>query len=132
MTIAPARFVFDSSAWIEYLRGTPAGKTVAAILENDKNAVLTPNIVAAEVISKMARKHGPVVESVESISNQSVPPLETRHDYFLAGQLHAQLRKTMKNISLADAVILTLAEKNNAKLVTKDSHLKGKNTVFIG
>lgn len=132
MTTVPARFVFDSSAWIEYLRGTPAGKTVAAILENEKSVVLTPNIVAAEVVSKMTREHGPVAESIESISNQSIAPLETRHDYFLIGQLHAELRKTMKNVSLADAVILTLAEKNSARIVTTDQHLKGKNTVFIG
>ncbi len=125
------RYIIDSSAWIEYLEGTQQGKKVAGIIEDGKNIVMTPNIVAAEVTSKILRK-GQKHEIAESAMKALSKPLkEEINDYFNAGKLHAKLREKISGISLADAIILTLAEKEKSKIVTKDSHLKGKNTVFL-
>ncbi|MBU0635810.1 PIN domain-containing protein [Candidatus Micrarchaeota archaeon] len=125
------KFVIDSSAWIEYLRGTVKGKKISLLIEDTKNSILTPNIVSVETISKIAREKGDVEGTINAILNLSLPPTESRQDYVNAGLKHARLKKIHKNISMPDAIILTLAEKNNAKIVTLDHHLKGKNTVFL-
>lgn len=125
-------YLIDSSAWIEYLNETPAGKKTAEIIEKPGNTILTPFIVSAEVISKISRSGENEEYAVNAIKSLSIPADEEIEDYFKAGKMHAELRKSFKGISLVDALIKVLAEKHNAKIVTKDFHLKGKNTVFLG
>ena len=125
-------FLIDSSAWIEYLNGTGLGQKVQKIVEDENNIVLTPNIVGAEVISKLSREEKDTEEAITAIKTLSIPPKENQAYYFEAGKEHSVMRKKFKGTSLADAIIKIIAQKNNAILVTKDFHLKGKNTVFIG
>ena len=126
------RFLMDSSAWIEYFRATALGAKVKNIIEGGENIVLTPNIVAAEVVSKIARSGEETEKAVEAIRNLSVPAEEKQSYYLEAGKLHSAMKKQFENISLADSIIKVLGEKNNANIITKDAHLKGKNTIFIG
>ncbi len=122
----------DSSAWIEYLEATALGPQVTKIIEREDNIIMTPNIVAAEVISRVLRKGKNGALAASAIQALSVPAAEDQNDYFKAGEKHSKLKQAINGISLADAIILTLAERNSAKIVTKDYHLKGKNTIFIG
>ncbi len=124
--------MIDSSAWIEYLFGTPAGKKAGEIIENPANQIITPNIVVAEVVSKYLRLGENPEKAIFAMNAVSAPPLENRGAYVSAGFLHIEMRKNHKRASLADAIIATVAENNNAKIVTKDLHLKGKNSIFIG
>lgn len=123
--------LIDSSAWIEYLEESSLGIKAAKYIDNKKNILITPNIVAAEVISKVARKGKDTEIPILAIKTVSSRARESSADYIQAGLKHAQLRKKHPNISLADAIILVLAEKNKAKIITKDYHLKGKNTIFL-
>jgi len=45
--------VYDTYAWIEYLRGTEKGKKVRALLKYGR---YTPSIVLAEIVRKYLRK----------------------------------------------------------------------------
>ena len=126
------RFLIDSSAWIEYLEATPSGAKASKIIEGGKNTIITPNIVMAEVVSKVIRKGGNHEIAVNAIQTLSKPATEEWGDFIRAGKEHAKLKERIKGISLADAIILTLAEKNRAAIVTKDSHIKGSKTLFIG
>ncbi len=126
------RFLVDSSAWIEYFRATAPGVKVKNIIENSENIILTPNIVTAEVISKILREGEETEKIISAIKTLSVPAEENQSYYFEAGKEHFLMKKNFKNISLADAIIKVLGEKNNARIITKDNHLKGKNTFFIG
>ncbi|HZX20574.1 MAG TPA: PIN domain-containing protein [archaeon] len=129
--ISENNFLMDSSAWIEYLDASPLGAKVTKYLENKKYTIITPNIVTAEVISKAARKGKDAGIAIQAIKTLSRESKENVRDYIKAGLSHAEMRKSHSNISLADAIILVLAEKNKAKIITKDYHLKGKNTIFL-
>ena len=130
--IAGSRFVIDSSAWIEYLEGFPPGKKAAEIIEKEGTIIITPRIVMAEVYSKTLRWGGDAEKAKTIIESFSAPFDEDNETYFIAGRIHAELKKKSKNTSLADAIVLAIARRNNAKLVTKDFHQKGPNTIFIG
>lgn len=129
---AGSRFVIDSSAWIEYLENLPGGKKAAQILEGEGNIIITPRIVMAEICSKTIRSGGNPEQAREIIESFSAPVDEDSETYFEAVRIHAELRKKFKNASLADAIVISVSRRSNAKLVTKDFHMKGENTVYIG
>lgn len=123
--------VIDSSALIEYLEKTKAGIQAAKYIDNENNRLIVPNIVAAEVVSKIIRKGKDPNIAILAIKTLSSPVDEKQEDYIRAGEEHPKMRTGNINISLADAIIKVIAEKNNAKILTKDSHLKGKNTILL-
>ena len=125
------KYVVDSSAWIEYLRGSELGIKVKSIIEDRSNTCLTPNIVAAEVISKVIRANEDEEKAIQAIKTFSSPLEGYQEIYFEAGKLHPELRKMFKNIGIADVIIKIFAEKNNARIITKDLHLKSKNAIFL-
>ena len=126
------RLVFDSSAWIEHFEGTKTGERVGKMLLDGENSIITPNIVALEVVSKLIRKGMDPKMAKAAIRSSSVQVEEKIEDYLEIGELHASLRKKHPNISMTDAIILFLAKKHNASVVTKDFHLKGEGAIFIG
>ena len=129
---AGSKYVIDSSAWIEYLFGTNAGKKAAEFIENPDNTIITPNIVLAEVASKYARLGENPEQAIISITEMSSPAAETRNLYAQGGIKHAEMRRQHKNISLADCIVLSLAEMEGAAIIAKDYHLKGRGFIDIG
>ena len=119
------RFVIDSSAWIEYFEGTTLGKKYAEIIEGELNIIITPRIVLAEVYSKHLRQNADALKARFAMESFSMPADEDNELYFDAAKIHAELRKIYKTISLADAIVIAVSRRNNAKLVTKDFHQKG-------
>ena len=126
--------VVDTSALIEYVYGTEKGKTVKNIIEEKENLVLIPSIVIAEFTSKLERSE---VEDVDRILND----LEA-YSLFLpldhatcikSGKRHAKLKKLEKNISLADAILIEIAEEHGGALIlTCDNHFSHyKNSKII-
>ena len=122
-------YLFDSSAWIEYFLGTPLGEKTKKLLEGPDN-ILVPNIVLAEVSSKLTHFGLDLSRTISTMKN-CLPAIEEREYFVEAGILHAEARRKNPSFGLADAIILVLAEKNRAKIVTKDHHLKGKNTIML-
>ena len=127
------RYVIDSYAWIEYFIGSEKGRTVKTIVESDTNEIFTPAIVVAEVVSITSRED----RDVELIYNNML--LLSKISSFTpefakeTGLLHAKMRKTIKDIGMADIAVLLTARNADAKIVTGDPHFKGmKNVLFIG
>ena len=125
------RFVLDSSAWIEYIRGTKIGEKVKAIAEDSQNTLLTPAVVCTEVISLAARSGDDPEKAERIIRELSFQPDEKWDYFFEAGKRHFEMRKKHKEISLVDAAVKVIAEKNNATLVTKDFHLQGDGAIYL-
>ena len=123
--------VIDSSALIEYFEKTKSGIRAAKYIDNENNRLIVPNIVCAEVVSKIIRKGKDPNIAIQAIKTFSVRAEEEREDYFKAGTEHPKLKAISENISLADVVIKVIAEKNKAKILIKDAHLKGKNTILL-
>ena len=130
-----ARFyrVLDSFAWVEYFRGTPAGRTVASELET--GFVGTPLIVLAELRDKYVRERIPdwpkdlaflkaMSEFLPVDEAIAVRAGETKN------RMRAQGRKDFR---LVDAVVYETARATGAILVPPDPHYRGLDAVqFIG
>ena len=121
----------DASAWIEYLRGTSIGRKIQGLIENDNSTIITPNIVCAEVLSKTARDQEDTLKAIQAIIFNSILANEEQSDYFEAGILHASIRKEHEGISIADAIIITIAKKHQAKIITTDFHLKNEEAAYF-
>lgn len=117
---------------MEYLEGLKDGKKAKEIIEGEGNIIITPRIVMAEVYSKTFRNRGDAEKARKIIEDLSAPSNEDDETYFLAGRIHAEMKRKFKNMSLADAVVLAVSQRANAKLVTKDFHQKGMDTIYIG
>ena len=126
-----SNFLTDTSAWLEYFKGSRLGEGARQIIEDKANACFYCNIVISETASKALRDGENAEEMIKAIMLLSKPANETVKDAFDAGVLHAKRRLAGKEFSLADAVIATLAKKNKCKILTKDFHLKEFNAVLL-
>ena len=125
-------FVVDSWAWIEYFEGSRAGEAVKRHVEEAHAAVYTSAVSLAEVVSKFLRKRMDPHLAVSGISALSVILPADQETAALAGELHAEIKASVKDFGLADAFVLAAARKKNAKILTGDPHFRGfEETVFL-
>ena len=118
--MAPPLRVVDTSAWIEWLIGSPLGKTLAGQLP-DKAQCIVPTIVQLELAKWLQR------ELDESQADQMiaytlkciVAPLDTA-TALLAVQLHRE-----HQLATADAIVYATAQHQGAELLTCDAHFEG-------
>lgn len=111
--------VVDTSAWLEYMSGSPTGQLVAAELPA-RSAWLVPTIVQLEMtkfLLRTAEEH--LAEDVAAFSQKCiVVPLDT--DIALAA---AEISLRCK-LATADAIIYATAQLFEADLLTCDAHFK--------
>lgn len=125
--------IIDSSAWVEYLDGTPNGLIVEEILQNESNQCYTSIISIAEVISRAKRTDTDTDIAYKAITENSITVYINEELSKKAGLKHAELRKTQKDFGLADAIIWVQAEENKLTIVAKDKHFsKFKNVKMLG
>ena len=125
------KHVIDAYAWIEYLDGSPSGKKVATIIENNSD-VYTCAITLGEVVSKVARmgKDSKIAYDV-LLSNSQIITVDDELS-LQAGLIHCEMRKTSKDFGLVDAYILATARKLKSKILTGDPHFQGiKEAIMI-
>lgn len=124
------KFLVDSYAWVEYLDGTQSGQKVKEILQ--KGEIYTLNLVLSEVISRMKRlKLDAEIAYKALILNSKILQLSPEIAKE-AGLLHAEIREKIKHFGLVDALLLALARRLKAKILTGDQHFKGfKEAVLI-
>jgi predicted nucleic acid-binding protein len=125
------RYVVDSWAWVEYLLGTPAGKKARRLIEGDAE-VYTHFVSIGEIASRELRAGRDFATAVERVSSLSRFAALGRADAAAAGVIHAEVRRTSPNFSLADAFVLQLARKLGGKVVTGDPDFEGlEETEFL-
>ena len=118
------RLVVDSWAWIEYLRGSETGRKVDARISVIGD-LWTSVISLTEVVSKYRREKLSDQTAIEAISSLSRFGTPTREDAIEAGRIHAEVKVRSPNFGLADAIVLQLARKVGAKVLTGDPDFKG-------
>ena len=130
-----ARFdrVLDSFAWVEYFRGTEAGRVVAGELEAD--FVGTPLIVVAELRDKYVRERirdWPKDLAFLKAMSELLP--EDEAIAVRAGETKNRMRADgRKDFGLVDALIYERTRAAGAGLVTGDPHSRGIDGVhFLG
>lgn len=126
------RYVIDAWAWVEYLIGSKYGMKLKEILDEDGSEVYTCAITLAEVVSKVAREGRNVQEAYDMLFANSQIVNAAEELSLLAGLLHCEMRKTIKDFGLADAYVLATARRLNSKILTGDLHFKSiKDAVLI-
>lgn len=116
----------DSWAWIEFFRGTAAGKRAAQYIEGD-GEVLVSAINVAEVLGYVLRE-GQDEKYVRFVKERAfvVPVSED------LAEEGARL-KFAHRMGLADALVLASARASDAKVVTGDPDFKRfDDALFIG
>jgi predicted nucleic acid-binding protein len=109
--------VVDTSAWIEYLTGSPLGKQIASHFPK-QSACIVPTLVQLELAKWLKR------EADEDRADQViaytmeclVTPLDTSIA-LLAAEMHSQHK-----LATADAVVYATAQSKGAMLLTCDAH----------
>jgi len=125
------RYLIDAYAWIEYLEGSNKGKKVREILTSD-NELYTLDLCIAEVISKIKRQQQNVIIAYKAITLNSKIISLGSEDAREGGLLHAEMHSKIKDFGLVDSLLLFIARKRNAKIITGDKHFKNmKEAVFL-
>lgn len=111
--------VVDTSAWIEYLSDSHAGRIVGQELPSPENWIV-PTIVQLELVKFFTRKVGErTADEVFAISQgYAVIPLDSKIAFAAAEvcRLHG--------LAAADAIIYATAQRLGADLLTCDAHFK--------
>ncbi len=120
-----SKYLIDAWAWVEYFIGSEFGARVNEILHEEENEVYTCAITVAEVISKTAREGKDPKTAYALLSSNSQIIKVDEELSVIAGILHCEMRKTLKDFGLADAYVLAVARKLKLKILTGDPHFKG-------
>jgi len=123
-----ARFVVDSTGWVEFLGNGPKSDAFARYLD-DPQSVLLPTIVVYEVYRKILRERGQTLAERFLSHAFAFHEREVPLDIPLA----ALAAKTSldANLAMADAIIYATAQAHDAELITSDTHFSGLPGVTI-
>ena len=112
--------VVDTSAWIEWLVGSPLGERLAAEIP-ERTQCVVPTLVQLELSKWLTREVGEDQAATMIAYTQKcvVAPLDTRIALH-AADLHRQYR-----LATADAVVYATARELGADLLTCDTHFDG-------
>jgi len=110
----------DTSAWIEWLVGSPAGVTIAADLP-ERGQWLVPTIVQLELAKWLTREAG------EDKADRVIAFTETCvvADLDTAIALSATELCVRRKLATADAIVYATALAHGADLLTCDQHFNG-------
>src|SRR3990172_1972732 len=126
------RFVVDSWAWVEYLRGTSRGEQVHKKIDS-RAELLTHVVTLAELTSKFRRQGLDVEAAWQAVRALSKILTIDETDAKNAGVLHATIKQSRANFSLADAFVLQAARKLHCKILTGDPDFRGmKDAIMLG
>lgn len=124
-------FVIDSSAWIEYFDGTKKGETVAKIIDEENNQIITTIMTLVELSSIYRKKNMDFEKPYQIVLKDSKIFNLNEEIAKESGKLHGELKLKNKKISFADCLVLFAARKLNAKIITKDLDFKGFKEAII-
>ena len=117
------KYLFDAYAWVAYLEGGKDGEKINAIIKSNNEIYTLPTTIT-EVISKIKRLNGNTETAYMALIKNSriadITPKLAKE----AGILHAESRKDIPNISMADTLLIVSAKAMNAKVLTGDPHFK--------
>ena len=127
-----SEYLLDTYAWVEYFIGSREGKIVKKLIESEK--INTSIISIAELSDKYYREG--LTDEWEGCykfivfkSNIILCTMEIAKN---AGPRKCEICKTIKNIGLADAIIIETAFQNELIVVSGDPHFESlANILFL-
>ncbi|MDO9537923.1 MAG: PIN domain-containing protein [Thermoplasmata archaeon] len=131
-------YVVDTSAWIEFFRGSVEGSLVAKHIfpePSEMATILTPTIVISELRSTYIRdgKDSQFYEDLEKIRSIGIIFQELDESTSIdAGTKHRKSHTPQNQISQIDCILWAIAEKMDMKVLSTDKHFKDcPSAVFI-
>ncbi len=135
------KFLIDTYAWIEFFIGSEKGEIVKKYLLSG-NEIYTPSVVLAEIArkylrgnisEKIVRKRIDLITRISTIIDIDEELAVESGKAYLELIKHTKKQGLKQKPSLIDAVILAIARKLKAKIITGDRHFKElKETIWIG
>ncbi len=124
-------YLVDSSAWISYLNGDSSGERLSQILKSKEEVFVIAPIIS-EVVSFVRRNKGNYELAYETILKNSRLLYISLKSAKNAGIFHGKAKAEKNNLPLIDAIILSVSQEFDLKILTKDSHFKSfKNAILI-
>ena len=122
--------LLDTYAWVEIIKNSPAGRRTTEMLGNEG---LATSIASIAELSSWAHRSGLnariIIEKVKSAS--TILQL-TEEIAELAGELQVSIKKDTPDWGMVDSMIYATAVAHGIKVITGDSHFRGKpNAVLI-
>jgi predicted nucleic acid-binding protein len=109
----------DTSAWIEWLTGTPLGKKLIKEFPK-KDACLVPTIVQLELAKWLTREAGEdQADQVIAYTQKCIVASLDTQTALSAADLHRQYK-----LATADAIVYATALEYDADILTCDAHFK--------
>jgi predicted nucleic acid-binding protein len=132
------KIVMDSYAWIELFLGSEKGKKVIEIVSS-ADEVITPDLVLAEIGRKYIREGAnekEVKNRLKFIEENSIVACLDADISIEGGKAFLELleksKKEGKNKpALTDSILLALARKYSAKIVSSDKIFEGMKEVIL-
>ncbi|MBS3068267.1 PIN domain-containing protein [Candidatus Micrarchaeota archaeon] len=114
--------LLDTSAWIEYLKGTNLGGEIKSLSE--KTSFYTCPLTFAEITNWVYKNNEGPEPHLQKIKNLS-KILELNEDILVnSGKTYYRERKNNEKISMIDCIIYTTARYHDLILLTKDNDFK--------
>ena len=131
------KIVMDSYAWIELFLGSEKGKKVVEIVSS-ADEVITPDLVLAEIGRKYIREGAnekEVKNRLKFVEENSIVACLDADISIEGGKAYLELleksKKERKNKpALTDSILLALARKYSAKIVSGDKIFEGMKEVI--
>ena len=126
-----SEYLLDTYAWVEYFIGSREGKIVKKLIESEK---INTSIISIAELSDKYYREGLTDEwegrykFIVSKSNIILCTMEIAKN---AGPRKWELRKTIENIGLADAIIIETAFQKELIIVSGDPHFKNLDNVLF-
>lgn len=132
------KIVMDSYAWIELFLGSEKGKKVIEIVSS-ADEVITPDLVLAEIGRKYIREGAnekEVKNRLKFIEENSIVACLDADISIEGGKAFLELLEKSKKESknkpaLTDSILLALARKYSAKIVSSDKIFEGMKEVIL-
>lgn len=124
-------YVIDTYAWYEYFTGTGIGARIKDLIET--GTLVTPSIVVAELVNKFTREEKPYSKFIKFLKLRSEIADIDFEIAEKAGKTRTELNKnrTGNKIGMADAIILSIAEIRNLKIISGDEHFRNMKRVIM-
>lgn len=132
------KIVMDSYAWIELFLGSEKGKKVVEIVSS-ADEVITPDLVLAEIGRKYIREGAnekEVKNRLKFVEENSIVACLDADISIEGGKAYLELLEKSKKESknkpaLTDSILLALARKYSAKIVSGDKIFEGMKEVIL-
>jgi len=121
--------LLDTSAWVEYFKGSEKGRKVKLILA--ELPTYTSALTFAEISKWFADNHLPIEIGIKQIKINSIVLSIEEKVLIESGKRYALLRALKPKIGLIDTIIYVTARLHNLTLVTGDYDFKGLESVEL-